>query len=257
MTMGEMIAMKIYLIRHSITEGNLKKRYIGRTDEPLCPEGEVLLKEHLAAGVYPEADKIFVSPMKRCIQTARILYPSQELTVIDELSECDFGTFENKNYEELKDLPEYQKWLQSGGAMRFPEGESKENFTRRSLAGFERALLMCGCNKKTLEGRYGSAGKCKPVGQKAASELMSAVFVVHGGTIMSIMERYAVPKGTYYDFQTGNGEGYELILADGFSAFGGIYSGLDTGRSGVALSSGADDRTFDCMDGKNYKKLSA
>ena len=28
--------MKIYLIRHSITEGNRRKRYIGRTDEPLC-----------------------------------------------------------------------------------------------------------------------------------------------------------------------------------------------------------------------------
>lgn len=246
-----MITMKIYLIRHSITEGNLKKRYIGRTDESLCMEGETLLKERLAKGMYPEAGRIFVSPMKRCIQTAQILYPSQELTVIDEFSECDFGKFENKNYEELKDMPEYQRWLKSGGAMRFPEGESKESFIKRSLAGFERALLMCGCDKQMLEGRY------KPVGGKAASGFSMAVFVVHGGTIMSIMERYAVPKGTYYDFQIGNGEGYELILADDFAAFGRIYSGLNTGRSGVALSSGADDRIFDHMDGKNYKRLSA
>lgn len=249
--MGEMITMKIYLIRHSSTEGNLKKRYIGRTDESLCPEGEILLKERLATGLYPEADRVFVSPMKRCIQTAQILYPSQKLIVIDEFLECDFGKFENKNYEELKAVPEYQRWLKSGGAMRFPEGESRESFTKRSLAGFERALLMCEYDKKMPEGRYRS------VSGKTESELLSAAFVVHGGTIMSIMERYAVPKGTYYDFQIGNGEGYELILADDITAFGRIYSGLDTGRSGAALSSGADDRTFDRMDGKNYKRLSA
>lgn len=243
--------MKIYLIRHSVTEGNLKKRYIGRTDEPLCPEGEALLKERFAKGVYPEADRIFVSPMKRCIQTAQILYPGRELIRIDELSECDFGMFENKNYEELKDTPEYQRWLDSGGAMRFPEGESKESFSERSLAGFARALGMCGYDRRALEEGYGVSDG------KAASKVSSAVFVVHGGTIMSIMEKYAVPEGTYYDFQIGNGEGYELILADDFAAFSGLYSGFDTGRSGMALSPGADDRSSDCMDRKNYKRLPA
>lgn len=225
--------MKIYLIRHSITEGNKKKRYIGRTDEPLCPEGTALLKERLLRGIYPDADRIFVSPMRRCLETARILYPDRELTVIDELSECDFGSFENKNYEELKDTPEYQRWLESGGVMPFPGGESKEGFSKRSLAGFEKALKLCGCK----------------------AQFSSLAFIVHGGTIMSIMEKYAVPKGTYYDFQIGNGEGYELVLADDLAAFCGFCHGSDNGRSGVALSSGAYDRASDRMDGKNYKRL--
>ena len=30
----------LVLIRHGKTAGNLQKRYIGRTDEPLCPEGK-------------------------------------------------------------------------------------------------------------------------------------------------------------------------------------------------------------------------
>lgn len=227
--------MKIYLIRHSFTEGNLKKRYIGRTDEPLCPEGEALLKVRLARRMYPDVSRVFTSPMRRCVQTARLLYPNRELTVIDELSECDFGRFENKNYEELKGMPEYQSWLNSGGTMGFPEGESKESFTGRSLAGFETALKMCGCGGQTY----------------------SAAFVVHGGTIMSIMEKYAVPRGAYYDFQIGNGEGYELVLADDIAACGGICTGSDTGGSGVALPSGADDRRPDHMGGKNYKRLSA
>lgn len=224
--------MKIYLIRHSITEGNLKRRYIGKTNESLCAEGERLLRERAKKGVYPKADKIFTSPMKRCIQTAQILYPKQTPVVVDELSECDFGRFENKSYEELKALPEYQMWLDGGGMAGFPDGESRIAFSERCLEGFIKALKMCGRSE-------------------------TAAFIIHGGTIMSIMERYAFPKGEYYDFQIGNGEGYELILADVLSDYGGLYSGFDAGRPGVAVSSGENDRPFDCVAGKNYKRLPA
>ena len=34
--------------------------------------------------------------------------------------------------------------------------------------------------------------------------------IVHGGTIMAIMERYALPKGGYFGYQVGNGEGFVL-----------------------------------------------
>ena len=61
--------IELFLIRHGLTEGNKKKRYIGRTDEPLCPEG----LEQLSALSYPVLDNIFISPMRRCVQTARIL----------------------------------------------------------------------------------------------------------------------------------------------------------------------------------------
>ena len=39
--------MKLIFIRHGKTAGNLERRYIGRTDEPLCDEGiaEILGKE--------------------------------------------------------------------------------------------------------------------------------------------------------------------------------------------------------------------
>ncbi len=74
----------LLMIRHGATEGNLKKRYVGRTDEPLCEEGiyrlqklaqklrlqEVLLpRETLAArGIV-----WILSPMRRCVETAEIL----------------------------------------------------------------------------------------------------------------------------------------------------------------------------------------
>lgn len=225
--------MKIYLIRHSMTPGNLKKRYIGRTDESLCTEGIELLERNCKENLYPKADRIFVSPMKRCRQTAEIIYPNQEVVVIEKLAECDFGKFENKNYEELNGSPEYQAWIDSNGMLPFPEGESKESFKERSLSGFLEALRIC---KK---------------------QDTAVAFVVHGGTIMSIMEQYAFPKGDYYDYQIGNGEGYELVLEDDITGAGGIYSGFNTGRSEMALSSGKINRSSDYMDRKNYKKLSA
>lgn len=223
--------MKIFLIRHSMTKGNLEKRYIGTTDEPLCEEGARLLKNHCKDNPYPQADKIIVSPMKRCIQSAALIYPERQITVIEELSECDFGMFENKNYEELKGVLEYQKWIDSGGTLSFPRGESRDEFSKRSLKGFEKALSMCKETDKTVS------------------------FVVHGGTIMSIMEKYAIPKGSYYDFQIGNGEGYELNLPDDVAGGFRISSGSSSGRSALDVSSGTINRKSDCSGGKNYKKL--
>ena len=39
-------------------------------------------------------------------------------------------------------------------------------------------------------------------------------FVVHGGTIMSILEAYE-PSHTYFGWQCKNGEGYRAVFADG------------------------------------------
>ena len=64
--------MKVVLIRHSKTAGNLLGRYIGTTDEPLCEEGIRLLENRS----YPAAELVYVSPMKRCRETAALIYPT-------------------------------------------------------------------------------------------------------------------------------------------------------------------------------------
>ena len=90
--------LKLILVRHGETQGNKLKRYIGkRTDEPLCPEAGNML----AQLAYPEVQAVYASPMIRCTQTAGILFPGKKLNIIDELAECDFGEFENKNYKEI------------------------------------------------------------------------------------------------------------------------------------------------------------
>lgn len=177
--------MRFILIRHGKTQGNLERRYIGcRTDEALCPEGMAELQMRR----YPDADGIFSSPMLRCIQTAGIIYPGKTVRCIDDLRECDFGEFEKLNYGELKDHPAYQAWLDSGGEAPFPGGESRSVFSERCVHAFEETA------RRLPDGDY--------------------AFVVHGGTIMAVMERYARPKGAYYDFQVRNGEGF-ILNGDG------------------------------------------
>ena len=177
--------LKIYLIRHGQTPGNKLKRYIGTTDEHLTREGCELLKELS----YPIPETLYVSPLLRCVETAGILFPEKELHIIDELSECDFGEFENKNYKELSGNENYQKWIDSNGMLPFPGGESREEFKRRSLTGFQKAVTGC-----------------------IREDVHRAALVVHGGTIMNIMEEYADRQRPFYEWHVKNGGGYLVEL---------------------------------------------
>lgn len=170
------------MIRHSMTAGNREGRYIGsRTDEPLCEEGILLLK----ARSYPSVEQIYVSPMRRCVETAALLWKDVPMIQKPGLRECDFGAFENKNYLELQENPDYQAWVDSGGLLAFPGGESREDFQARCREGFLEVL--------------------EAVRQQGIRRIG---LVVHGGTIMSILEAYAWPHREFYHWQAKNGYGY-------------------------------------------------
>lgn len=171
--------MKWILIRHGQTQGNREHRYIGcRTDEPLCGQGVAAL----LAQEYPPVSRVYASPMKRCLETAAILYPGVPVEIIDDFRECDFGEFENKNYAELNGRADYQAWIDSGGEKPFPGGESRAAFALRCVGAFE------GIREQQAD----------------------CAVIAHGGTIMAIMEQFARPRGTYYDFQVCNGGGFIL-----------------------------------------------
>ena len=173
------------MIRHGKTHGNLLGRYIGTTDEPLLSEEEEDLKKY----AFGPVDRVFVSPRKRCVRTAEILFPGQEMEVVPEFAECDFGEFENKNYQELDGNEHYQSWIDSGGLLPFPGGESREEFKRRNVTGFQKAVNGCLRNGISL-----------------------AALVVHGGTIMNVMEEYADEDRSFYDWHVQNGKGYEVEI---------------------------------------------
>ena len=173
--------MRLLLIRHGLTAGNLEKKYIGcRTDEALCEEGIKALR----GKNYPACDRLFVSPMKRCVETARILFPGMPYTAVKDFRECDFGAFEGENYQSLNGRADYQAWIDSGGEAPFPGGESRVQFAARCVSAFETLGLS-------------GAGGTVAIG-------------AHGGTVMAIMEQIARPEGRYFDFQIPCGEGFAV-----------------------------------------------
>ena len=180
--------MEIVLIRHSITAGNLARRYVGRTDEGLCPEGIELAKA--AAVKMPKPDLLYVSPMLRCKETAFILFPEMRQTVIDGLRETDFGSFEYKTYDELKDDEAYRAWLDSGGESPIPGGESQSQVRQRVMEAFNTVLMDIMLSDYTER----------------------AALVVHGGTIMTIMSALGQPEREYYGWQVKNCGGFVTAI---------------------------------------------
>ena len=173
------ITVKILLIRHGLTAGNLEKRYIGRTDEPLCTEGLAALHDIS----YPQCEILVSSPMQRCIQTAEILFPQQQIHLCQSFRECDFGDFEGRNYAELNGNPAYQAWIDSGGTLPFPNGESPEQFRERCCSGFSEITAQF-------------------------KDADSIAMAVHGGTIMAVVSRFAVPHRDYYAWMAENGRAW-------------------------------------------------
>ncbi len=169
--------MKLLFLRHGLTQGNLEKRYIGTTDEPLCTEGIEALKQLSV----PPCERLFISPLLRCRQTAELLFPGKVQEVADDFRECDFGRFEGKHYRELAADAAYQAWVDSGGTLPFPDGEHPAAFRERCVAAFAACMASVTADS-------------------------TAAFIVHGGTIMAILSHYA--GGGYYDYQIPCGHGF-------------------------------------------------
>jgi alpha-ribazole phosphatase len=186
-------SLELTLIRHGFTSSNLAHRYLGRTDERLDESGVRALKQRVQdAGQggkpLPEADYLFSGPMERCRETAGILYPGQVPILIPEWTEIDFGDFEGKNYEELQGNTDYQAWIDSGGSLPFPSGESREEFLERSMRGYERML------KELWEIRQRDC--CFRLGEDG---VLRVTAIVHGGNIMAVCS--SLFGGEYFDYQ--------------------------------------------------------
>lgn len=181
--------IEIELIRHAKTPGNAQKKYIGATDESLSENGKAQLAEFVRRGVYSSADIVFTSPMKRCRETAAIIFGAAPLHVVSGLAECDFGDFEGKTYSELADNAQYREWIASGGRAPVPNGEPQGHFSERSRKGFEMAV------KEIIAGGFSRAA-----------------IILHGGSIMSLMEKYALPPKDFYAWQVQNCGGYKIYI---------------------------------------------
>ncbi|HCI59458.1 MAG TPA: histidine phosphatase family protein [Ruminococcus sp.] len=177
----------IHFIRHGAIDETLSGKYIGTTDVPLSDKGKMDLKKLDYEYRYPGTQVVFTSPLKRCTETCRILYPELNPLSIANLSECNFGEWEGKTAEELKSDPDFEKWLAGDNSVKPPRGESNADFTRRICRMFEsivEGLMKTGTTE--------------------------SVIVTHGGVIMTLLAVYGLPQAKPFEWTMDNGFGYSL-----------------------------------------------
>lgn len=178
--------MLIYLLRHGLTEYNAQRRYQGQRDIPLSKEG---LEQLRKADISP--NKVYITPLVRTAQTARVLFPDAKLIPVDGLKEMCFGSFEGRNYIEMEHDADYQAWVAANCESKCPDGERKEDFCQRICSSFEELI-----NRSIANGES------------------SLVIVAHGGTQMAAMERFALPHKNYYEWCGPNAGGFVLDARD-------------------------------------------
>lgn len=177
----------IHFIRHGAIDETLSGKYIGTTDVPLSEKGRLDLKRLDYDYRYPGTQVVFTSPLKRCTETCKILYPELNPLSIANLSECNFGEWEGKTAEEVKSDPDFEKWLAGDNSVKPPRGESNADFTRRICRMFEsivEGLMKTGTTE--------------------------SVIVTHGGVIMTLLAVYGLPQAKPFEWTMDNGFGYSL-----------------------------------------------
>lgn len=174
--------MVLYLIRHGKTAANERHLYCGATDLPLSPGGIEELRR-LSYRI-PESCRFLTSGMLRTEQTLDILFGAVPHQTDFRLREVDFGIFEMHSYEQLKENPDYIRWITDDNEANVPpSGESGNAMRRRVLEAL---------NAIRSEGR-------------------DTVVIAHGGTIAIVMDYLFPGEGkNRYTWQPKPGCGYRI-----------------------------------------------
>jgi alpha-ribazole phosphatase len=173
--------MKLVLIRHGKTGANEKRLYCGSTDIGLSENGITEL-EKIKYDVDPSRFHVITSGMKRCEQTLEILFGSVRHDADPAFREMDFGAFEMRSYEEMKNDPDYIAWISGDNESNVaPGGESGKLMQARVFEGLDRLIKDGG----------------------------DVLLVTHGGVIAAIMQRlFPDENKNRYEWQPAFGCGY-------------------------------------------------
>jgi len=127
--------LELVFLRHGETDSNKKETYLGWTDTDLNEEGirqAQCAKQKLLDAKF---DFIYSSPLKRAVQTARVLAKglNTEIIVDNSLKERNFGIWEDITYKEitLRYPKEHDLWIKDWVNYCIPEGESCTNLYER------------------------------------------------------------------------------------------------------------------------------
>ena len=194
---------RLHLIRHGMTDGNINGQYIGVTDLPLNTNGINMLEDRKNEGIYPGVEAVYSSPLLRCTETAKIIYPNKSVKTVEELKEYDFGDFEGKTAAELELTEDYKLWT-SGKLPAPPNGEDNRKFAYRICLGINRVVVDMSQN-----GTY------------------EAAVIMHGGAIMSLLSVSGMPQKNIMEWTSDFGCGYTVLVTPSLYAKSGVIEVID------------------------------
>ena len=183
--------MQLVILRHGRTQANEDHLYVGaHLDLPLSRNGRNDARD---CGCNADVETVYVSPMLRARETARICFPKAAQIPIEDLREIDFGVFEGRSAESMADDEAYRSWVDGWCVGRCPGGEDMSGYTARVSACVKELLCTCA--------------------QSGADRL---VITAHSGTVLAIMNSFApgpnangvVDGKAFFEWLVGNAEGY-------------------------------------------------
>lgn len=137
--------MKIYLVRHGQTTGDVENKYGGKYDDELTKEGESQAQELAKKLSEKNINYIFSSPLKRAIQTSEIISKELkiEFDIIDNFRERNmYGGLSGLTKEEAKEkhAEEVEKLEKHPYNTFVTNSEYYKRFVNRLIPSFERII---------------------------------------------------------------------------------------------------------------------
>ena len=110
----------LYIIRHGQTEGNARHVLQSRNDQSLNETGIRQAEEAAARLKDIPFLRVYSSPLKRAMETARIVAPGKPVTVDERLIEMDYGPYEGMDLR--APAPEIMAFFRDFAHTPAPEG---------------------------------------------------------------------------------------------------------------------------------------
>ena len=127
--------MRFFVTRHGETEWNVLNKVCGRTEVELTEKGRRQAAELADRLIDKKIDVIIVSPMKRAVETGRIIAERcgvNDFEVDDRLIEQDYGIYEGVDRKDEGFLGNKRNF-----AFRYPGGESMMQVAYRTYGMIE------------------------------------------------------------------------------------------------------------------------
>ncbi|MCK5322376.1 MAG: histidine phosphatase family protein [Candidatus Aenigmarchaeota archaeon] len=133
---------RLIFVRHGETDWNKRKILQGTSDIELNKNGLEQARKVALRLKSEKIDVIYSSPLKRAYQTACAIAGEQGIEVIrdDDLREVNYGVFEGRNIDELKNDELWKERKKDKYNFKPPGGESYKEFFDKTILAIKRIL---------------------------------------------------------------------------------------------------------------------